>query len=476
MTLCSLPPSANISIPGIAQMSELSSEELWIFKLFVAQLEADEKNSNWPCIKPHFQHIWIVFAVLYAIVGVTGIAGNFYMIVLMYVESTFQRVINYLLFNLFLSDIFKCCILLPISLSVLLLKQWRFGRFICIIFPMIQMFPLLLSVITYVLIGIDRYMTVFHPSRHRQGPTCYIIVLSVLWVFCGCLVLPYKTYMKYFDLETYFGHQLKGQGICVVGFGADIREFNSASFIALFAIPIIIVGYLLAKVHNELSTRQENRQENLPLTEEPPIEADQPRQFLNPNYSHSARSSFHRSKSPASSRRNAHRSMSLIQYVECRRTQTNLFLKANQCFGVMLCLFTVCWTPMQCLMLVFYVIREKEDVTATADLLFTVFLLIGFCSTITNPLLLLYQRKVIQSAVDVSVKFLRRFSSVSAHHQSARGSRSTRGDPREGRITPVLTLQVSEDFQQEAANKFAKSLEHLTAGRQDRPSLERHSN
>lgn len=84
--------------------------------------------------------------------------------------------------------------------------------------------------------------------------------------------------------------------------------------------------------------------------------------------------------------------------------------------------FALCWAPLQCLMLVSYVIAEAADTLVTVDTLFVFFTLIGFVSSITNPGLLLYQKKVLHTTLQSGIRLWRRFSSTSENRKRSRSS------------------------------------------------------
>src|SRR5262245_44967283 len=76
------------------------------------------------CFKQHFVTWWQLFACMYALVGLAGAFGNIYMIAIMFLKTSFRRCINFLLFNLCLSNLVKCLVVLPVSLYVLLIAHW----------------------------------------------------------------------------------------------------------------------------------------------------------------------------------------------------------------------------------------------------------------------------------------------------------------------------------------------------------------
>lgn len=191
--------------PNKTLLEQLNVDELQAMTLLISQIMVDSVYPpETPCVKPHFRHIWKFFIFIYSIVGVLGAAGNIYMITVMLAETNFRRFVNYLLLNLSLCDIFKCLVVLPLTLCVLLLKHWWFGVTMCYLLPVLQMFPVVVSMVTYVLIALNRYFLVFHSSNRALSRKIYLFMMVAVWVCCMCLALPLKVIYSIRKFELKF--------------------------------------------------------------------------------------------------------------------------------------------------------------------------------------------------------------------------------------------------------------------------------
>lgn len=234
--------------------------------------------------------------------------------------------------------------------------------------------------------------------------------------------------MRYFDLGDYLGETVRGQGLCVVRFSTDIREMNSALFIALFVIPIVSMAYLFVKTNTELK-----RQLNTPTKTNNNDEQNSrdEYQYLKVTPSHSVEPQPHQAIGNSSPSGPFHveptstsaRSNSFLCYIDQEKMQISLLIKFNQCLATMITIFALCWAPLQCLMLVTYVIAEAKETLATVDTFFVFFTLIGFLSSISNPALLLYQKKILHTTVQTGIRILRRFSSTSENRKRSTANR-----------------------------------------------------
>lgn len=383
------------------------------------------------CIKPHFVSYWHVFVCLYAVIGLAGAFGNIYMIAIMFLETSFRRCINFLLFNLCLSNLVKSLVVLPVSLYVLLTAHWRLGSFMCYASPLIQTFPVVVTMMTYLLASIDRYLMLFRPSSSNRPPSrrMFVFMIVATWVAGFCMVLPLKTCVRYYDMKLYFGDSLAGYGLCAIGFDTRIKEINTALFMVIYAIPLVLMVYLMLKSNAELKTRLKSDTQAL-SDAAASVQQHQPlkRQCSSRSYSRyvqersvgendqflmpvPVRSTSPIPPSESKSRTRPDRTHSFLTYVDQEISQLSLLLRVNHCLCTMLALFAACWAPLQCAMLVCYVIAETPETVPTVDTLFLVCTLIGLSSTVTNPALLIYQRKSLQVVLHTGLRALRRLSS-----------------------------------------------------------------
>ena len=92
--------------------------------------------------KPYFRPVFhTIFPLLISIYGLLVISGTFMNIAMAYHILRFKlyRDPTYaFLINIIISDIIKCVFVLPMSLVVILIDNWIFGKFFCFFLPMMQ--------------------------------------------------------------------------------------------------------------------------------------------------------------------------------------------------------------------------------------------------------------------------------------------------------------------------------------------------
>ena len=341
-----------------------------------------------PHVRRSLRYVYPLFMFLYAAVGLIGFTGNLGIIIAIGKRRLFKDQTFFFLANIAFSDIIKCMFVLPITVSNLLIHNWIFGSFMCFFLPMMQCFPIHASMLTYLMIAIDRYRLIVYPFRSR--PPAGLCIIGV-WVGAVCVVLPYAVYIKYIDLGAILGQRFVGVGICYVNQERHIEEYIRAIFVTLYAMPLAMIGFLCVKITAELKSL-----DTMPLSVHYNAQANTSGQQANDTMVtwDSADSDVitkitdePNSKDSRISKENdraADDSEEELDLVKEKRTHNYII--------TMVTLFAMCWCPLNILILVQYFVQENGDNTGHFDITYITFTWFGFLSTCINPLLFSYWR------------------------------------------------------------------------------------
>ncbi|XP_066947795.1 LOW QUALITY PROTEIN: orexin/Hypocretin receptor type 1-like [Macrobrachium rosenbergii] len=206
-----------------------------------------------PQLRPAFQKIYPLFLLLYGVLVVAGTVGNMAMVTHLIRRRRYREPVCTYLMNLGVCNLIMSMLLLPLSLAILLLQNWIFGSFLCYFVPMLQDTPLHATIATHLLISAERYLEIVCPLRPR--PSAFITILGI-WVTSICVVLPYFVYVHYVDLESLFGRQFRGVGICTVNMRDDIDDYTRVLFAIMYVLPLGIATFFHVRTTSELK-RQE---------------------------------------------------------------------------------------------------------------------------------------------------------------------------------------------------------------------------
>ncbi|XP_066595655.1 prolactin-releasing peptide receptor [Prorops nasuta] len=223
----------------------------------IAHYLSGRKNASWDFSKPRVRStvsgIYPFFIFMYALLIVAGVLMNCAMLYHIVKHRLYRDPTYAFLINIIITNFIKSVFALPISLAVLLIENWIFGKFICFFLPMLQDIPFHVSMMTHLMIAVDRYRALSDPGRPRVP--AFVCSLGS-WFFAVCIVLPYPVYMTYVDLEKYTKPYFKGLGICVVNLEDDMQQYMRGLFIGTYVAPLTITAYLYVKASRELQ-RQE---------------------------------------------------------------------------------------------------------------------------------------------------------------------------------------------------------------------------
>jgi hypothetical protein len=109
----------------------------------IAQIVGGLKNDtgmdfSQPHLRPSVASVFPLFVFLYALVVIVGTGSNLAVIWTVIKRRLYRNPTYGYIINLAIADIVKCVVVLPISLTILLVQNWIFGSFLCYFLPMLQ--------------------------------------------------------------------------------------------------------------------------------------------------------------------------------------------------------------------------------------------------------------------------------------------------------------------------------------------------
>ncbi|XP_057669159.1 prolactin-releasing peptide receptor [Diorhabda carinulata] len=227
--------------------------DIWeILQSLILGINETDLDLRKPHLKTVFTYSYPYIIFFYGALICVGVIGNLYMCGYIVNKKLYKDETYSFLLNNAISDIFKCVIVLPLSLYVLLIRNWVLGELLCSFLPMIQDIPQHTSTLTFILLAWDRYRYIKKPLRPRLPA----FVCNVgTWLTSGCLVLPYPMYIMYIDLGQVYPklEAVQGVGLCTVNLLDDIKEYTRGIFIIMYAAPLTTISCLFIRVSRELS-------------------------------------------------------------------------------------------------------------------------------------------------------------------------------------------------------------------------------
>lgn len=345
-----------------------------------------------PYIKSSLRYVYPLFILLHAIICVGGICGNVAMLVVIIRRRLYKNPTFFFLGNLALSDILKAAVVLPITVTTMLISNWIFGSFLCFFLPMMHSFPVHASMLTYMVIAVDRYRLIVHPMKSRV-PTGLCVI--AVWVAGVCVVLPYAVYIRYSDLGV-LGEQFDGVGLCWISMSKNIQEYIRAMFVILYCLPLATMNFLYVRVSAELKSAESpsvsiHFEENIRSASDATYQTNitwspsESGEHTIGQECNSCEDNGHTSAYRSHSRRRhsdpdeEDNQEADIDIRKEKRTQKYMI--------TMVMVFAMCWCPINILTLVNHFVLENDDNAGHFDVTYLTFTFFGFMSTCTNPIL-----------------------------------------------------------------------------------------
>ncbi|XP_014670199.1 PREDICTED: protein trapped in endoderm-1-like [Priapulus caudatus] len=136
-------------------------------------------------------HVALFFCVLYVVVGVP--CNLLTVAALLRSRPLRTSSTNQLVVNLAIADLIFCAVSLPVQATRYVRRAWTLGAALCRAFPLVFYGNLAVSIMTMMMIAVNRYLVVVHGALYRRacaggGATAAAIVFC--WAFAGAMLMP----------------------------------------------------------------------------------------------------------------------------------------------------------------------------------------------------------------------------------------------------------------------------------------------
>ncbi|XP_078704036.1 G-protein coupled receptor 54-like [Branchiostoma floridae x Branchiostoma belcheri] len=194
---------------------------------------------------------------VFAIICLAGVAGNAFVIFMVYRFSELKTVTNYYIVNLAVTDLafLICCV--PFSAAKIATPSWEFGEFLCkFVFYFMQV-TVQATCLTLAAVSIDRYLCVVKPfeSLNIRTPRTCLAISGGIWIGSFLLSLPLPLHMETVTHDWYGA----GNILCTEVWPSHVarQAYMVYTFLISYVIPLVtsmtshslIVRHLCVKVH-----------------------------------------------------------------------------------------------------------------------------------------------------------------------------------------------------------------------------------
>ncbi|KAM6931427.1 neuropeptide Y receptor Y8b [Xenentodon cancila] len=188
--------------------------------------------------------------IAYSTVMAVGLIGNSCLVFVITHHKEMHNVTNILIANLSCSDILMCIICLPVTIIYTLMDRWILGDTLCKLTPFIQCISVTVSIFSLVLIAMERYQLIVHPTGWKPLVNQSYLAVAVTWIVAFLISVPFLSYsvltLPFQNLTIPF--PVSDQLVCMELWPSveERRAYTTSLLLFQYFLPlaIIIVCYL----------------------------------------------------------------------------------------------------------------------------------------------------------------------------------------------------------------------------------------
>ncbi|XP_028313236.1 neuropeptide Y receptor Y8b [Gouania willdenowi] len=132
--------------------------------------------------------------IAYSTVMAVGLIGNSCLVYVITRNREMQNVTNIFIVNLSCSDILMCIICLPVTIIYTLMDRWVLGDILCKLTPFIQCISVTVSIFSLVLIAMERYQLIVHPTGWKPLVGQSYFAVAITWMVASLISVPFLSY------------------------------------------------------------------------------------------------------------------------------------------------------------------------------------------------------------------------------------------------------------------------------------------
>ena len=324
-------------------------------------------------VRPSMKSIWPLFLTFHLLIGIIGLIANISMFCDIIRTRLYRNNTGSYLLNLVINNILVLAVQLPMNFLILLFENWVFGEAMCYAAAIIPYLLIHSSMLTFILMSVDRYRSIAHPNKRQLN---VLVCLITIWISAICAATPVVTYIHYRDLNG-LTNKLANNGLC----WSTGDDYSKIVFVTIFTLPALVIALILVKTASELKTKSE----------------------LCKLYQTTLRSLDDKGKAidtmhsdvDSSAGEDLNEKYKEQKWVEKEKT-TQKYLT------IMTCLWVACWVPMKIFTSISTNTIETADNVLMFDLALMILLPISALSSITTPLCFKLMRLKLASKFDNS--------------------------------------------------------------------------
>lgn len=222
--------------------------------------QASWKEIAWDSCPPSVSGTTFMI-VAYSAVTAVGLIGNSCLVFVITRHREMRNVTNVLIANLSCSDILMCIVCLPVTIIYTLMDHWILGEALCKLTPFIQCISVTVSIYSLVLIAMERYQLIVHPTGWKPVVSQSYMAVFVTWVVASLVSVPFFVFhvltspFKNLSIPLPVTDHL----ICMEEWPSvgSRRAYTTSLFIFQYFLPVILIAVCYLNIFLRLRRRKD---------------------------------------------------------------------------------------------------------------------------------------------------------------------------------------------------------------------------
>lgn len=201
--------------------------------------------------------------IAYSAITAVGLIGNTCLVFIISQQKEMRNVTNIFIANLSCSDILMGIVCLPVTVIYTLMDRWILGEALCKVTPFVQCMSVTVSIFSLVLIALERYQLILHPTGWKPMVGHSYLAVAVIWIVACFISLPFLSFhvltnAPFQNLSLPF-HAYTDHVICLEEWPSDENRLAYTTFLLLFqyCLPLIVILLCYLRIFLRLRRRKD---------------------------------------------------------------------------------------------------------------------------------------------------------------------------------------------------------------------------
>ncbi|XP_078659488.1 QRFP-like peptide receptor [Branchiostoma floridae x Branchiostoma belcheri] len=269
-----------------------------------------------------------------ALVFLIALVGNATVIGVVLITKTMWTPTNFYIMNLAVADLLIALFCMWIQLVADQTANWIFGDFMCRFYTFILGVSVVSSILTMVVIAMDRFFAIIFPLKARVTDTNAVVVVALIWTASIATHIPLLVVLEQMEITWDDGHREVWCRESWPDYERQRAVYTIFLFVVMYTLPLLIISGAYAMIAKTLWNK----------------------------------------KTPG------------VTIVATESAQAKTKRKVIRMMVVVVLAFFICWTPYQILQLYIEFTDDSKRPFWFPDLRYSV-LLLGYANSACNPII-----------------------------------------------------------------------------------------